>query len=877
MEKIKNLLNLEEDPAGGACPLDKGLVEKIDALVREIMASGRGEELFGLINPLMQGKDGGDALYFTAARAQALAGLGELASSLYTILCERMEQQDKWDALIPTLELAIDECGTADLARLVARVWERKGTDLAPVSLLRKALALAGSNHRILWALGNSLFEEGDDAGRILIARSLPGFARKKDYDRVEEGVLSIAEGAGRKELKELITTIGYLLKAKEIDRILTLLEFVKDPIIKEGLSGEGWKMFRKYLEKSADNVPLRKVAAEFGPGAYPDVFKPENMFSRAGIADPEVDIHEAFATLDRLLEVPAGRYVYHHGWGVGQITDNDGEFLEIHFEGKPAHRMALKLATSALLFLAPTDLRAKMFVDKEEVLRGARENRPDLLFSVLEHVGGEAKQEEIKKQLVHLGILTTSTWADWWKQAKKGAEGDPRFDFSQSFRKLYRLNSEGSSPLAVPEMSLAANFRKGITLLFGFLDQHPDGAPDVERRYGKLIQKLANNVETLPADRMLGHVLLHQVGCPDEEGISWALDAMMLTCDMGTISSEKQKLLLKIVPEKCVATAARLLLTSRIITVRREGWSALVQLPAEDRQRVVSGILEKSPHGGNAVLHLARELMAVGGGMVADLIHALLYLLEDPEKENHRKEAIEIVGSTEFRAFIDKHESTEGEMDYLRSRLVHWKHSERFLFPVLETLRGTHLRQVAEEVESARISARPRVETSALEEYGGRSLMTRSTIDRLRKEVEELDWDLKTSIPRMIRKARELGDLKENAEYDAARNKQRESTKRLEELYERIRLAKPIEELNFDPGKVGPGAEVLLRSDQGEERKYWVLGEGDRELGEDVVSYRAPLGICLMGKNVGDEITLPDNSKFQVVSLTHKLPDNSD
>ena len=876
MDRIKRILNLEEDPTGGSCPLGDGMVGEVDAVVRDIMTAGRGEELLGLLNPLAQRKEGGDALCFMTAHTLALTGSPAVASRLFLNLCEKMEQREEWPLLTPSLELAIDECGSPELARVAARTWEKTGMEFITVDLLHKAYGLAKGDPRVLWAYGNALVGEGDSSGRIHIANSLPEFARKKDYDRLEEGVLNIAEEISRDELEKLLEVIGYLLKADELDRIVTLFEFTKDAFIEKGLSGEMWPVLRKYLEKSTNNTNLRRIAAEFGPGAYPDVLNANKMFQRAGIASADVEIHEAFSTLDRLLELPAGRYVYHHGWGVGQITDNDGDNLIIRFLEKPGHRMSIKLAAEALTFLPSTDLRVKMYLDREGVLRGVRENPADLLYNVLEHVGGEAKQDEIRKQLLHLEILTTSTWADWWKNAKKGAQKDPRFDFSQTFRKVMRLRSEGDSPIAIPEVSMKTNFRKGLSLLFRFLDQHPAGAGEVGRRYGSVIQEQANSEEILPADRMLGHVMLHQVGAPDEEGISMALDAMVATLEMGTLSAEQQKSLLTIVPESCLATACRLLLTSRIITVRREAWSTLSGLPEMEREHIVSEIFEKAPQGGNGVLHLVRELVGSRPEMAINLLHSLLYLLEEPEKDNHRSEALKIVESNELRAALSTREPTEEEKDFLRNRLVHWKHSELFLFPVLESLKQTALSSVSEDVETRRSVTRPRAEASVLEEFGGRIMMTRQTIDRLQKEVEGLDWDLKTTIPRMIRKARELGDLKENAEYDAARNKQRESTKRLEELFERIRLARAIEEIEFDPDRVGPGVEVKIALESGETRAYWILGEGDGDFGEEVVSYRAPLGLCLLGKKKDDEDVLPDGTKFRIESFTQKLPGNA-
>ncbi len=878
MKKLTDLLKLEEDPTGGSAPLDGDLVEEIDAAVREAVEAGGSEDLLALVNPLIQKKGAGAGLQFAAARTHCLAGSKEIGSKLFLSLCERMEQQRNWEILSGVLDIAIDGNGngSAPLARLAARVWEKGGARFAGIDLLRRSHGFAEDDHRILWALGNSLIEQGDDEGTLLVARSLAGFARKKEYDRVEEGMLILIEDARREELEHLVSAIEPMLEAGETDKVLTLFEFSSEAMIREGLSAKLWPLLRKHLEGFSGPSPLRSAAARFGPGAYPDILHPEKMFERSGVGNADVDIHDALAVLDKLLELPAGRYVYHHGWGVGRITDNDGEKLHIRFEGKPDHKMSLGLAATALLFLEPTDLRVKMFTDRDGVLRGARENRVELLYHVLEHLGGEASRDDIKKLLLHLGILTSSTWAEWWKNAKGKAEKDERFDFSRFFRKVVRLRGEDNAGVVVPEVSMEKNFRKALALLNGFLDQHPGGAADVKRRYEEKIGEKANSEETPPGDRMMGHLLLHRVGAGDEEGIRAALRTMAASLDMGTLSGEQQKLLLTIVPPDMVAVAGGLLLTSRIVTVRRAAWDALGALPGGEREKTVAEMLEKSPRGGSGVLHVVKELAVSSPERILDCLHALLYLLEEPEKETHRKDALDLVSSDLFRKALAEHEPTDVEREFLTSRLAHWKYSERFLFPVLEAFAGTRLEPIAEEVERRRSSARPDAVEDDLAAFGGRNLMTVATIEALRKEVEELDWDLKTSIPRMIREARELGDLRENAEYDAARQKQKDATKRLEELYQRIRLARPIEEIEFDPEKVGPGAEVELRTDDGESLRYWVLGEGDRRHGDEVISYLAPLGRALLGKKAGETAELPGGKRVTIVSLKQRLPEQS-
>ncbi len=876
MEKLKDILMLGEDPSGAAAPLNATLADRIDEAIAEAAEDGKSDGLIKLINPLIhtQGKEGGDALLYTAARVQSQVGDRTIATRMYVVLCERLEQREDWGVIIPIVTRALAETESTDFARLVARIWEKGGGDHVSPELLRTAFERKGEDHRVQWAFGSALMESGEEEeGRSLIARSLLEYAQKKNYDRLEEGVLYLSEGASKEDLGCLLGAIDQLMKQKEFDRAITTFDFCRQGILDQGLNGEAWTVLRKHLEDLGDSGELRKLAAEFGPGAYGDVINAEKLFQRTGIADTAVPINEALEKLDKLLELPAGRHVYHHSWGVGQITDNDGEYLFIRFAEKSDHKMSLNLANTALLFLEPTDLRVKMFEKPDEVRAAAKKNRVELLHHVLEHMGGEASRDEIRKLLVRLEVLASSSWSEWWKNAKRGAETDPRFDLSQAFRNTIRLRKEGESVSALPEFSVDANFRKGLGLLISYLEQHPDGEKELADRYAPAIHVHSNRADTVAVERVMGLQFLDQIGRGNDEAMGEAILALLDAPDLGPLSPDQQKALLSYTRDEAKERMAHLLLTSRVVTVRREAWQAIQGMGDGARKAIVNDILSKSPKKGNAVLHLVKELQVTQPALAVQLVHALLPVLEEPEREPHRKEALAIVESEGFQRAIRSYEPTDEECDYLRTRLSHWKHSERYLFPVLEAFQGSPLERVAREVEGNRASLRPTAEKSAIEEFGGRVLISRGTLVRLQKEVEELDWDLKTTIPQMIRKAREHGDLKENAEYDAARQKQRDSTERLEKLYGRIQMAKPIEDFDFDGEIAMPGTEVEIRSDTGEEYKYWILGEGDRDLGDDVISYLAPLGMILLGKRVGEVAGPFQDRTFTILSIRKKLP----
>lgn len=877
MEDLRELLKLSEDPLGRAVPIGRELVARIDAAVETVVEKGEGGGYLSLLNPMVQGRDAGEAVLYAAGYLQARAGDNTVARQLFTHLVERLEPRQEYEALGAVLSRALSLVGTPEFARAAARLWEKGGSESAPPELLRRAFELDAADHRVLWAVGASRLADGDAEGLRVLARSLPGYAKKHNTDRLEEGALTILENPSREALRPVLEALELLSLDGETESAVALFELTQPAVIETGLARESWDILRKILEKSEDREAYRKAAATVGVAAHDDVREPAKLFETAGVGNPDVPVAEALATLDKLLEMPPGRHVIHHGWGVGEILGNDGQNLTIRFEGKDEHRMSVSLAKTALRLLDPTDLRVKVYLDRDGMMQALKTNRAEFLYHALVHLGGRATQDDVKKMLVTLGILTPTSWADWWKNARKEAENDARFDFSQIFRKVIRIQGENGSASALPEVDLAGNHRKSLDLLFRFLDQHPEEAERVLRRYGDGLRAIAGDEDRNPADRVQVHVLLHRVGGYDDETFRKSLDAFLRVPDLTPLGTEQQKTLLAMSPDEKNGAVAAVLLDSKVQGVRREAWTALSARDEKERAREIESILTGSPARSSAVIHVVRELVAVECPDVFVCLHALINIVEHPEKENYRKSALETLRTDEFRRCLAAASPTPEDGGYLRNRLLNWKHSERYLFPILETLQGTAFASIAEEAESQRQAMRPkRGGKGVLDQYAGRVLMTRATLGRLRKEAETLDWDLKTTIPQEIRKAREHGDLRENAEYDAAKLKQADATKRLGELNERMRLVKLIDEIEIPDGVIGPGMEVGLLGDDGGEKTYWILGEGDGDLADHVVSYRAPLGQMLLGKKVGDEAGPINERTYRVTAIRRRLPETT-
>lgn len=149
---------------------------------------------------------------------------------------------------------------------------------------------------------------------------------------------------------------------------------------------------------------------------------------------------------------------------------------------------------------------------------------------------------------------------------------------------------------------------------------------------------------------------------------------------------------------------------------------------------------------------------------------------------------------------------------------------------------------------------------------------MTKKSYDRLKSEIEELQLALRTTVAAEIGKAREHGDLRENAEYDAAKQKQRNYAQRAEELTGMLSSANLIEDLQISGRSVSVGTRVeLLDLDSAEQVAYDILGEGDGDVDKKIISYKTPIAQQLMTKERGDavEIKLPSgNTNYMIMKV---------
>jgi transcription elongation factor GreA len=143
--------------------------------------------------------------------------------------------------------------------------------------------------------------------------------------------------------------------------------------------------------------------------------------------------------------------------------------------------------------------------------------------------------------------------------------------------------------------------------------------------------------------------------------------------------------------------------------------------------------------------------------------------------------------------------------------------------------------------------------------------------LKKFEDEIHQLEKELKTELPREIQRARELGDLRENAEYAAAKERQRLVEARISMLKKRV---SEISLMNLDKiphDRVGFGSTVELKDPQGQTVTYQLVMPEDAAPEMGLISTASPIGRALVNREEGDEVDVstPNGSRrFEIVRL---------
>ena len=152
------------------------------------------------------------------------------------------------------------------------------------------------------------------------------------------------------------------------------------------------------------------------------------------------------------------------------------------------------------------------------------------------------------------------------------------------------------------------------------------------------------------------------------------------------------------------------------------------------------------------------------------------------------------------------------------------------------------------------------------------KNILTYAGLTKLENELQDLKVNKRSEVAEKIKEAREQGDLSENAEYDAAKDEQRDIEARIEEIENILKNAEVVDEDDVDTKTISVGCKVkILDKEYDEELEFKLVGSTEASSLNGLISNESPLGSALIGKKVGNVVTVETQegvAKYKVLAI---------
>ena len=156
------------------------------------------------------------------------------------------------------------------------------------------------------------------------------------------------------------------------------------------------------------------------------------------------------------------------------------------------------------------------------------------------------------------------------------------------------------------------------------------------------------------------------------------------------------------------------------------------------------------------------------------------------------------------------------------------------------------------------------------------KKLLTYAGLKKLEDELHDLKVNKRKEVAGKIKEAREQGDLSENAEYDAAKDEQRDIEARIEEIEKILKNAEVVVEDEVDVGKINVGCTVkVFDVEFEEEMEFKIVGSSEANSLQGKISNESTVGRALIGRSVGDKVSVETQAgivEYEVLEIQRSI-----
>jgi len=673
---------------------------------------------------------------------------------------------------------------------------------------------------------------------------------RKKDGDGLDSLWLELIEA--NEQLESFFELTNTLLKSELRGKVATLLSVLLAHLKERNESAAALLVLKRLALLTPNERYLRREIGVAFFQAYPDRPRLETFVSKSELTDDK-PIHEAVEFIERCLAFDAGSFVHDTEMGMGRVRELDlmVDKLVVDFGKDKPVTYHLGAAFKHLTPVSRDHFLLRKQTDPDGLRQMAVADALELFRSLLRCFDRPLKPREIKSYLE--GIVPEDQWDGFWNKVRKLSATEPKIRV-----------------LTKPERS------------FQWFEARVQPQTDADRR--RLEPEPEKEPEALPTVQPGPEPTPEPEEPVKVEEIPVKVEPPVEKTEPKTEAPKARES--KPTPPKPKPTLPRTVdefLHALKLDATPDYWKSLL---AEARQELKDGwpelfrqaFLETTDKRIWALI--LRELPAGQRDGIAELSRLVwtyykrypaqfVYLYRSPAKYGITAERkglfsrlLDLLDSDKHKTFWSEIKAwlTEGNDQFLRETFQElnqedmermWSRVEQL--KVLEDYRKDEIRKLVQAVH-------PEVGAKA-EEESEFIYNTQEGIDRKDAEQRQLrDVDIPRS-SEDIGKAREFGDLSENYEYKAAKEKQDRLLNRLAQVQRDLNVSRPIDFARVDTSQVNIGTRVKVEeTPAGDVQEFTILGPWDIDPDKGTISYQAPFAQRLMGKRVGDFVPANPN-----------------
>ncbi len=596
--------------------------------------------------------------------------------------------------------------------------------------------------------------------------------------------------------------------------------------------------------------------------------------------------------TATALEQLSEGTCIYHKSWKFGKIVSLD--FLlnkvVIDFTEKKAHEMQMQYAAESLTPLAANHIRARIAENVEAVRSSAATDPVEFTKQILSDYNNRMTQDELTKILVP-SVFKEPDFKKWWDSTKKLLKKNGHFSLPVKKTEpiLFRSEAVSRAEQHLSAFHAARQVKDQISAvekILRDLEEFKEPVVQLTPLLSEMDESARRNLKLRTAECLTLITLRDEI---IERGKGLVLGTDSLT--IAGILLEEQRNLTTLLEEIPAAKLKRAM--AALQESFGEDWSAkALQLILRGSTRLVAEsarLLQEHDYSEQLRATLDRSIRDHSissaaltwlcdkkernrkGSEFRDLLHprvmsAILSALErDQFNENRDRKLHDLVINDEG---LLPDLLSRAELEEVREAM-----RKLLLTPVFEDLNKRSLLgrfvRVYPELEALISGERAESHSGEKEEKQEGLVVSWESLQKRQEEYEDL---INKKIPdnsRDIAEAASHGDLKENAEFKAAKESQRMLGRRRADLEREIMTARGTDFANPDTSRVGIGTSVSIKDTvSGETETYHILGAWDTVTEQNIISYKAAVSQAMIGKQPGDTVELPTETGQRHVEI---------